>query len=673
MNRFFLALFLSFCLSGAGYAQASNALVKPLLDQELQSPAVVNYELRHFMLKGVPPLDLPSTPQQWNRDAAGIRAHELADLYHGWPKQWIDSPPKFETVSVMQQDGYRIVKMRYQIVPGFYSTALLYEPEHMAGKMPAILNVNGHGTGGKAVEHKQKRCINYARRGILALNLEWMDYGELAQPGNRHNNARLLDLAGYNGAGLFYLAMRRGLDYLYNDPNVDRARIGVTGASGGGWQTIMLSSLDTRVGPAVPVAGFSSLMTSIGHPNYAGNDAEQNPADFRVSADYAQLMATRAPKPTLLIYNSMDNCCFRAGVVKQGVYTDIQPFYKLYDKPENLQWYLNLNPGTHNYGLENREASYKFFDSVFHIDATSTELPNTDLDVQSYEDLVVGVPKDNLTILSLAQSLAKPIHHEVPAQPTAEWVKSQRTLLEQVARYAPVKVTHAWVINSTHEKGVESHSYRFEFSNGLGADGVLFQSVNAPKNAPTAIVIADGGMSGSPVDVANRVDRGQRVLAFEPLFFSKNISGNHEFNIRSFEQLLIGIGQRPLGLEAAQVNAIVQWLGEDLDHGLTTPKNYAQRPTSATPPVTILTTGPRSETVAIVAAGIDPALFSRLEARKAIQSFQYVFDHALTFDEAPELMCLDLYKDFDYNTLSAIASPVKVDLSATEPEPIYWY
>ena len=122
--------------------------------------------------------------------------------------------------------------------------------------------------------------FNQARRGILALSLEWIGMGELSSPDNEHNQAGLLDLAQANGVGLFYLAMRRGLDYLYDDPQVDPTRIGMTGLSGGGWQTMLLSTLDTRIGPSVPVAGFSSLTTAIEHPDYAG-DAEQNGADMR--------------------------------------------------------------------------------------------------------------------------------------------------------------------------------------------------------------------------------------------------------------------------------------------------------------------------------------------------------------------------------------------------------
>ncbi|MGB8479973.1 MAG: prolyl oligopeptidase family serine peptidase [Acidobacteriaceae bacterium] len=672
LTRCFLAAFFATCACAIALAQANSNLVDPLLAQHLQSQSVVANELQHFMLQRVPPLQLPATAKQWDQEAGRIRARELSVLYHGWPQAWIDSAPSFEQVGVIERDGYRIVKLRYQVVPGMFSTALLYEPDKISSKIPAILNVNGHGPGGKAVGHKQARCINYARRGMLALDMEWFDYGDLDQPGNAHENARLLDLAGYNGAGLFYLEMRRGLDYLYDNPTVDRTRIGVTGVSGGGWQTIMLSSLDTRVGPAAPVAGFSSLTTSIEHPEYSGNDAEQNPSDFRHGVDYAQLMAVRAPRPTLLMYNAMDDCCFRAGVLKQGVYFDIKPFFNLYGKPDNLQWHLNLDPGTHNYGLDNREASYKFFDYAFHIDASPDEFPDTDTEIQSAEDLAVPVPKDNLTILTLAQSLAKSIHHEVPAQPSTEWASTQREQLKQVVRYTPVTVTHAWPISATHEKGVESHAYRFEFSNGLSATGILFRSVTAPENASTTILIADAGMPSTMVDVADDVDRGQRVLVLNPLFFGEEkLNAEDRSGATVFAQLLTALGERPLGMEAAQVNAVVHWLNQDLDHGSPTPNNF-QVQEKPVPPVRIVTTGPRSQIIAMVAAAIHPELFSALESRESVPSLATGYDHPENFVQAPEMMCLDLYRDFDINTLAAIAAPVKVDLTAVAPKRIFW-
>src|SRR6185437_7505043 len=168
-RRCFLAALVIASACGVASAQANSNLINPLLAQHLQSPSVIFDELQDFMLKRVPPLQLPATTKQWDQEAARIRARELSVLYHGWPQAWIDAAPTFEQVGVIQRDGYRIVKMRYQVVPGMMSTALLYEPDTISGKIPAILNVNGHGPGGKAVGHKQARYINYARRGILAL------------------------------------------------------------------------------------------------------------------------------------------------------------------------------------------------------------------------------------------------------------------------------------------------------------------------------------------------------------------------------------------------------------------------------------------------------------------------------------------------------------------------
>lgn len=651
-------------------AQATSRIIEPLLSQHLQSSAVAADELRRFMLQQVPPLTIPATAQQWNAEAAKIRAEELSTIYHGWPKEWIDAPPKFEEIGTIERKGYRIVKLRYEVVPGMESVALLYEPEHLSTRMPAILDVNGHGEGGKAVEQKQKRCINQARRGILALSVEFIGFGELDNPGNGHDNTGLLEMTGHNGMGLFYLAMRRGLDYLYDNPHVDRSRIGITGLSGGGWQTLVLSSLDTRIGPAAAVAGFSSLTTSIEHPEY--HDFEQNAADVRQKYDYAQLDAARAPRPTLLIYNAMDDCCFRADIVKQGVYLDMQPFYDLYGKPDNLQWHQNLNPGTHNYALDSRQIAYAFFNNAFHLNASSQEEADTDAQVLPYSDTIVGgLPKGNVTILSLAQSFAKQIRHEIPADHGAAWQQSQRQLLQQVVRYTPVTLAHAWPISATHEKGVESMGYHFEFSNGLSATGVFFRAAEAPENAPAVILIADAGMSALMVDVGNWVNRGRRVLVLDPLFFGENTPGDAGTKDQ-YEQLLNGTGERPLGLEAAQVNAVIPWLTMNLQHGSATVGSPALQAPAHITPVQILTTGLRSETVAGVAVALAPQLFSSFNARQSIPSFAYAFDHPLTYADAPELMCLDLYKDFDLNTLAAIAAPVKVDLNAKPEIRTFW-
>jgi dienelactone hydrolase len=665
-NISLFAVLITGCLLHAS-AQATRSAIDPLLKQPLQSQVLVAEQLRQLMLKRVPELPTPSSPEAWQKEAERLRAHELSVIYHGWPQAWVEAKPKFEKVAEIARPGYRLVKLRYEIVPGFTSTALLYEPEHMQGKVPAILNVNGHGAGGKAVEHKQKRCIQQARHGILALSLEWIGMGELSSAENQHNRIGLLDLAGANGVGLFYLAMRRGLDYLYDDPRVDRTRIGMTGLSGGGWQTMLLSTLDPRVGPSVPVAGFSSLTTAIEHPEYAG-DAEQNAPDMRAEADYAQLMALRAPRPTLLIYNAMDDCCFRAGVVKQGVYSDIQPFFALLGSPGNLEWYENENPGTHNYQVDSREMAYRFFNRAFHLEGGDKEDPESD--VQSFADLAVGIPENNLTILGLARQLAASIPHDPPAQADAAWVQKERNQLREVVRFSPVTVTHAWPVSETHERGLKSRGYRFEFSNGLSAPGVLIESTVRPHNAGKTLLISDSGRASMTVEAGNAVDRGQRVLVLDPLLFGENIPAPGD-DLPGFAQMLNTVGERPLGLEAAQVAAIARWLEKDAMDGSATP---GSRTTAAndTAPLHVVANGPRGETVALVSAAMMPELYSSIEVRHGIASLGELFNHPLDYQDAPELMCLDLYRDFDFNSLRLLAAPVKIELSGKDPEPIFW-
>ena len=208
-------------------------------------------------------LPAPSNAAQWSAQAEQIRQRLIENtILHGWPQAWRTSPPKFEDLGVVPSGpGYRLRKLRYEIVPGFYTTALLYEPAQLSGKAPGVLDVMGHFGPGKASDFEQTLCINQALRGMIALNPEWLDMGELQSKENSHSFSAHLNLMGANGVGLFYLAMRKALDILYDNPQVDRERIGVTGLSGGGWQTIMLSSLDPRVKVAIPVAGYETLLS----------------------------------------------------------------------------------------------------------------------------------------------------------------------------------------------------------------------------------------------------------------------------------------------------------------------------------------------------------------------------------------------------------------------------
>jgi dienelactone hydrolase len=654
-KRLLSLLLLSVVFPVAAAAQSDVRQLQPLLSAPIQSSEVTEFQLRQYLMKRVTHVRLPKDAKEWTAEARRIRAHLLDDvMFHGWPKEWVSAQPRFETVGTIETgNGYRIIKLRYEIVPGFFSSALLYEPQTLTARMPAILNVNGHvGPVGKAVEYKQKRCINFAKRGILALNLEWIGYGELSGQENKHSYAAHLDLAGSNGVGLFYLAMRKGLDYLYGHANVDRTRIGVTGLSGGGWQTITLSALDERVTVAVPVAGYSSLMTGIEHPEYVGNDIEQNATDFRDGQDYAHLTAMRAPRPTLLIYNAEDDCCFRAPLVKEGVFDAIKPFFRLLGKEDVFRWHENTDPGTHNYHLDNRMQSYQFFAKHFGLPAIDAEIPVPG-DIKTASELEVGLPKDNLTILGLARKLALntvPASHDAPGTSHA----AQRTNLSKLIRFGPVTVQHAWPVGSTKNKGVESRSYVFELSNGLCATGVWAKAVNTPDNASAMIVLNDGGKKSTAEVVSDSVNRGEQVLALDLLFTGDNSVTDRR--VPEYTQLLATVGDRPIGIKAAQLLAITSWMER----------------TMSVRTKRILSTGIRSQTVSLIAAALNPAAYAEVSIRDGMRSFRWLLDTPVPYESAPDLFCLDLYKDFDVPRLVALAAPTNIRqtfLEHGEPRP----
>ena len=638
MRTWLQLLPLTLVLPSLAFGQADPRDLTPILKEEILAPAVALRELREHIVARVAKPPAPASAAEWTGLSNTIRQRLLKDVvFHGWPKAWIEAAPRFEETGVVEGSGYRIRKLRYEIVPGFFSAALLYEPQGASGKRAAILNVHGHvGPPGKAVEYKQKRCITFARNRILALSLEWPGFGELSAPFNSHWYAGHLDLVGAHELGFFYLAMRKGLDYLHEHPGVDRERIGMTGLSGGGWQTIVLSALDERVRASAPVAGFNGMAAKAVARAYGDTgDPEQSAADLFQSVDYPHLAALVAPRPLLLAYNVEDNCCFRAGMVKPAVEQPARRIFELYGNGADLVWHENRDPGTHNYQLDNREQAYRFFGRVFRVPAMLTDSPEATSELRGSDELVVGLPADNLTILDLARRLAAGFERK-PLAPEAG-----RARLSQVVRYQPARTDAAWLVASTKQRGVETASYLLRMSDGLSASAVWLKAVSSKDDASATIVLDDAGRGQSGADAADRLNRGEQVLALDLALLGEAWS---ERETRRLQQNLNGLGERPIGIEAAELLAAARWLSA---------RSASSRPR-------VETRGVRSQLVALVAAALEPGAFSEIVVRDGMKSLGHVLDKPVEYLDAPDLFCLDLYKKFDVEALVALAAPARV-------------
>jgi hypothetical protein len=338
----------------------------------------------------------------------------------------------------------------------------------------------------------------------------------------------------------------------------------------------------------------------------------------------------------LLIYNAEDNCCFRAPFVKRDNFDAVLPFFRLYGPSDTLAWHENTDPADHNYQLDNRLQSYRFFGKHFGLPARDEEIP-VEAQIKSFDELAVGLPKDNLTILSLAGKLAEKV--ERPVIPSGE----QREVLKQTVRFRPVEVERAWVAGNTKRKGLETLSYRLEFSNGLSAAATWLKAVASAENAPATIVIADGGRKTSSSEVSARVNRGEHVLALDLLFTGEMVPGQRPGS-SGVAHVISALGERALGIQAAQLVAAGRWIE----------KLSGQRG------VRIEASGMRTQVIALAAAALEPGLFSQVRIRKGVRSLGHLFDAPVEPRSAPELFCLDLYKRFDIDTLAALSTGVEI-------------
>ena len=613
-------------------------LERPIL--ESQSALL---EAQKYCAAKVPAMPAVTTLADWQAYAERLREETLTNtVYRGQAAAWRDAKLRVEYLDFIEAGpGYKIRKLRYEALPGMWIPALLYLPDKLEGKVPVALNVNGHDPHGKAADYKQMRCINQAKRGIIALNPEWFNMGQLAHADYVHYRLNQLDLCGTSGVAPFYLSMKRGLDILLEQPHADPTRVAVSGLSGGGWQTILISSLDTRVTLSNPVAGYSSLLSRIAAKSDLG-DSEQQPVDLGLTADYTHLTALMAPRPTLLTYNAKDNCCFVAQHALPPLLAAAEPIFKLYGKEAHLRTHVNETPGDHNFGQENREAHYRMLGDHFFPGQSydAHEIPSGD-EIKSKDQLHVPLPEKNASLHSLALDVMRDLPRDA-ALPTDRgavpaWQSNRRETLKKILRFQPLTVTAGtFSKESSGESSAVFWKLRLQ-------DRWTVPAVEISRGTPvgTTILIADAGRQSLTSEVEALLKRQQRVLAVDPFYLGESGLGNVNF---LYAILTSAVGDRPLGIQSAQLAAIADW----------------QQQARPGQPVTIQAHGPRSSLLALCAAAVQDGSISEVRLHESLGSLKEVIEQNKGVNEAPEFFCFGLLEHFDIRQLTALAAPGRV-------------
>lgn len=230
-----------------------------------------------------------------------------------------DTPLNARVTGTLSHPGFSIEKIVFESRPRHYVTANLYVPATRSGRTPAVLFLCGHHTTAKQVSEYQSVCQTLAQAGLIVFAIDPIGQGErlsywdaaarraIIRAGTgEHDYAGIQTrFVGDQIARYFLHDAMRALDYLITRPEVDAARIGVTGNSGGGTQTSLVMLADPRIAAAAP-ATFIMSRESYQWTGQA-QDAEQNWFGFTGAGfDHEDILLAMAPKPVCVLAVTWD-------------------------------------------------------------------------------------------------------------------------------------------------------------------------------------------------------------------------------------------------------------------------------------------------------------------------------------------------------------------------------
>ena len=360
----------------------------------------------------------PATKEEWEKQEAELRKN----LFAAWggtacfPEKPCDLDPQLHG-EPLKRDGYVVEKITFQTRSGVRMTANLYIPDAARKKpAPAILQVHGHWKGAKQDPVVQSRCIGAAKLGFVVLCVDAFGAGERGvgtRLGEYHGDmtaATLLPL-GLPLSGLQVYENMRAVDYLETRPEVDKEKIGITGASGGGNQTMYAGAWDKRFKCVVPVCSVGNYQAYLGQ---ACCMCEVVPGALRFTEEWGVLALT-APRPLMVVNATKDAIQFSVGEAKKSLALTA-PVYGLLGKPDHLRH--AIFDGPHDYSKAMREAMYGFMTLHLKGEGNGDPIPEPAIKTENPEDLRCYPgdtrPKDFMTIPKFAAREGKKVLELAP-------------------------------------------------------------------------------------------------------------------------------------------------------------------------------------------------------------------------------------------------------------------
>lgn len=429
----------------------------------------------------------PKNADEWQQRKSSLRTN-LLKAWGGFPDVPCDLAPR--KLGEIQRDGYRVERLIFQTRPGVWMTANAYVPERAKSeKVPAILHVHGHWAGAKQDRVVQSRCIGSVKHGFFVLVVDAYGAGErgigekLGEYHGEMTGATLFPV-GLPLSGLQVYENMRAVDYLQSRPEVDGKKIGITGASGGGNQSMYAGAFDERLSCVVPTCSVGTYDSYLGA---ACCMCEVVPGALRFTEE-GDVLGLAANRGLMITSATKDAFQFSVGEAKKS-FARAEAISKLIateearlnskTKAEMIAKLLGFEgvrhtiiDSGHDYNQAMREAMYGWM--TRHLKGTGDGSPLADPEIKTEEPESLRCfpgdsrPDDYMTIPRFAAAEAHRIldRHKAP-ESAVVWktVREERRLALQASLGgAPKEVA----LNIKSEEAVDGKSRRISFDSEAG-------------------------------------------------------------------------------------------------------------------------------------------------------------------------------------------------------------
>ena len=343
-------------------------------------------------LNGYFPFDPPSSLSEWDARKEYVRRQILVSQGL-WPMP-TKTPLNAVIHGKVDTGEYTVEKVYFESAPGFFVTGSLYRPKNVQGKVPGVMFAHGHWQDARlsleteekvrkeiaaGAEHFEKGgrsifqslCVQLARMGCVVWQWDMLSDSDSIQLSREIVHTFAKQRAEANTTenwglyspqaeahlqsimGLQTWNAVRGLDFLLSLPEVDPERTAITGASGGGTQTMLLAAIDDRIKLSFPCVMVSTSMQ--------GGCTCENASLLRINTGNVEFAGLFAPKPQGM--NTAND--WTKEMATKG-FPELQKLYATYGAKDNV-FLLRGEHFPHNYNAVTRSAFYTFLNKHFKL------------------------------------------------------------------------------------------------------------------------------------------------------------------------------------------------------------------------------------------------------------------------------------------------------------------